>query len=120
MLGKIFENLLADNKDKGAFYTPKEIVRYMCQESLIAYLETNTTIAKDKIRQFVLTPEEGVAHIPDNKKDKLLNALKNLKICDPAIGSGAFPMGLLNELLKCHEALTTSPTVNCKLSIVNY
>ena len=106
MLGKIFENLLEDNKDKGAFYTPKEIVRYMCQESLIAYLETNTTIAKDKIRQFVLTPEEGVAHIPDNKKDKLLNALKNVKICDPAIGSGAFPMGLLNELLKCREALT--------------
>ena len=119
MLGKIFENLLEDNKDKGAFYTPKEIVRYMCQESLIAYLETSTTIAKDKIRQFVLTPEEGVAHIPDNKKDKLLNALKNVKICDPAIGSGAFPMGLLNELLKCREALTTSPTVNCKLSIVN-
>ena len=119
MLGKIFENLLEDNKDKGAFYTPKEIVRYMCQESLIAYLETNTTIAKDKIRQFVLTPEEGVAHIPDNKKDKLLNALKNVKICDPAIGSGAFPMGLLNELLKCREALTTSPSVNCKLSIVN-
>ena len=119
MLGKIFENLLEDNKDKGAFYTPKEIVRYMCQESLIAYLETNTSIAKDKIRQFVLTPEEGVAHIPDNKKDKLLNALKNVKICDPAIGSGAFPMGLLNELLKCREALTTSPTVNCKLSIVN-
>ena len=110
MLGKIFENLLEDNKDKGAFYTPKEIVRYMCQESLIAYLETNTTIAKDKIRQFVLTPEEGVAHIPDNKKDKLLNALKNVKICDPAIGSGAFPMGLLNELLKCREALVeTSP-----------
>ena len=107
MLGKIFENLLEDNKDKGAFYTPKEIVRYMCQESLIAYLETNTTIAKDKIRQFVLTPEEGVAHIPDNKKDKLLNALKNVKICDPAIGSGAFPMGLLNELLKCREALST-------------
>ena len=119
MLGKIFENLLEDNKDKGAFYTPKEIVRYMCQESLIAYLETNTTIARDKIRQFVLTPEEGVAHIPDNKKDKLLNALKNVKICDPAIGSGAFPMELLNELLKCREALTTSPTVNCKLSIVN-
>ena len=106
MLGKIFENLLEDNKDKGAFYTPKEIVRYMCQESLIAYLETNTTIAKDKIRQFVLTPEEGVAHIPDNKKDKLLNAIKKVKICDPAIGSGAFPMGLLNELLKCREALT--------------
>ena len=106
MLGKIFENLLEDNKDKGAFYTPKEIVRYMCQESLIAYLETNTSVAKDKIRQFVLSPEEGVAGIPDNKKPKLLAALEEVKICDPAIGSGAFPMGLLNELLHCREVLS--------------
>lgn len=106
MLGKIFENLLEDNKDKGAFYTPKEIVRYMCQESLIAYLETNTSIAKEKIRQFVLSPEEGVADIPENKKSKLLAALEEVKICDPAIGSGAFPMGLLNELLHCREVLS--------------
>lgn len=106
MLGKIFENLLEDNKDKGAFYTPKEIVRYMCQESLIAYLETNTSVAKDKIRQFVLSPEEGVADIPENKKPKLLTALEEVKICDPAIGSGAFPMGLLNELLLCREVLS--------------
>ena len=106
MLGKIFENLLEDNKDKGAFYTPKEIVRYMCQESLIAYLETNTSVAKDKIRQFVLSPEEGVADIPENKKPKLLAALEEIKICDPAIGSGAFPMGLLNELLHCREVLS--------------
>lgn len=106
MLGKIFENLLEDNKDKGAFYTPKEIVRYMCQESLIAYLETNTSVAKDKIRQFVLSPEEGVADIPENKKSKLLVALEEVKICDPAIGSGAFPMGLLNELLHCREVLS--------------
>ncbi len=106
MLGKIFENLLEDNKDKGAFYTPKEIVRYMCQESLIAYLETNTSVAKDKIRQFVLSPEEGVVDIPENKKPKLLAALEDVKICDPAIGSGAFPMGLLNELLHCREVLS--------------
>lgn len=106
MLGKIFENLLEDNKDKGAFYTPKEIVRYMCQESLIAYLETNTSIAKDKIRQFVLSPEDGVADLPENKKPKLLAALEEVKICDPAIGSGAFPMGLLNELLHCREVLS--------------
>ena len=106
MLGKIFENLLEDNKDKGAFYTPKEIVRYMCQESLIAYLETNTSIAVDKLRRFVLSPEEGVTDIPDNKKAKLLAALTEVKICDPAIGSGAFPMGLLNELLHCREVLS--------------
>ena len=107
MLGKIFENLLEDNKDKGAFYTPKEIVRYMCQESLIAYLETNTSIAKEKIRNFVLSPEEGIADISEKWRCSLIKALENVKICDPAIGSGAFPMGLLNELLKCREALST-------------
>ena len=106
MLGKIFENLLEDNKDKGAFYTPKEIVRYMCQESLITYLETNTSIAADKIRQFVLSPEEGAENIPEMKRPKLVKALEDVKICDPAIGSGAFPMGLLNELLRCREALS--------------
>lgn len=106
MLGKIFENLLEDNKDKGAFYTPKEIVRYMCQESLIAYLDTNTSVANEKIRKFVLSPEEGVQDIPENKKAKLLSALEEVKICDPAIGSGAFPMGLLNELLHCREVLS--------------
>ena len=110
MLGKIFENLLEDNKDKGAFYTPKEIVRYMCQESLIAYLDTNTSIASEKIRKFVLSPEEGITDIPENKKDKLLLALKEVKICDPAIGSGAFPMGLLNELLHCREVLSGEST----------
>lgn len=105
MLGKIFENLLEDNKDKGAFYTPKEIVRYMCQESLIAYLDNETSIPEDKIRRFVLSPEDGVSDIPEAKRAKLLAALENVKICDPAIGSGAFPMGLLNELLRCRETL---------------
>ncbi len=121
MLGKIFENLLEDNKDKGAFYTPKEIVRYMCQESLIAYLETNTSIAKEKIRQFVLSPDENVAEIPENKKPKLLEALKEVKICDPAIGSGAFPMGLLNGLLSCREALEhlDVPRSEIKRSIIH-
>ena len=46
MLGHIFENLLEDNRERGAFYTPKEIVHYMCQESLVEYLKTNTTNLK--------------------------------------------------------------------------
>ena len=106
MLGKIFENLLEDNKDKGAFYTPKEIVRYMCQESLIAYLESDTKIEQETLRKFVQVPEEYVTDIPAEEKYKLQIALEEVKICDPAIGSGAFPMGLLNELLHCREALS--------------
>ena len=102
MLGRIFENLLEDNKDKGAFYTPKEIVSYMCRESLIAYLQTgiDDEPTKEAIRQFVTT-HQVQEHLPENT-DQLL---KDVKICDPAIGSGAFPMGLLKELFLCRTAL---------------
>ena len=105
MLGKIFENLLEDNKDKGAFYTPKEIVRYMCQESLITYLASKSKARDDKIRNFVLHPYDAVSELSNSEQNDLYNYLKAVKICDPAIGSGAFPMELLNELLHCEEAL---------------
>ena len=102
MLGRIFENLLEDNKDKGAFYTPKEIVGYMCRESLIAYLQTDIEKEEQKeaIRQFVTT-HQFVENLPSDT----LEMLKNVKICDPAIGSGAFPMGLLKELYLCRATL---------------
>ena len=100
MLGKIFENLLEDNKDKGAFYTPKEIVQYMCRESLIAYLEEK---AKIDARAFVVNHN---VTFTDSQKADVLKALLDVKICDPAVGSGAFPMGMLNELLACMKLLT--------------
>ena len=102
MLGRIFENLLEDNKDKGAFYTPKEIVTYMCRESLIAYLQTDIEKEEQKeaIRQFVTT-HKFVEHLPN----EIPQLLKDVKICDPAIGSGAFPMGLLKELFLCRSSL---------------
>jgi len=120
MLGKIFESLLEDNKAKGAFYTPKEIVRYMCKESLIAYLNSKVNSEKvnseltgtqitnhdsliTAVRQFVEHHEMQPELEP--YRDILDAALRNVKICDPAIGSGAFPMGLLNELWRCREAL---------------
>ncbi len=137
MLGKIFESLLEDNKAKGAFYTPKEIVRYMCKESLIAYLGAicfpadgktgNTCVTADgkntncedvvgsKIRTFVETHE-----FPDELepyREILDRSLREVKICDPAIGSGAFPMGLLNELWRCREALTAHDS--CSLITVH-
>ena len=108
MLGRIFENLLEDNKDKGAFYTPKEIVSYMCRESLIAYLQTDIEDepTKDAIRQFVTTHDASVIGSKASPLwGRLEGALRNVKICDPAIGSGAFPMGLLKELFQCRTAL---------------
>ena len=107
MLGRIFENLLEDNKDKGAFYTPKEIVGYMCRESLIAYLQTGIEdeTTKEAIRQFVITHDVATLGTNDRFRQQVDEALKNVKICDPAIGSGAFPMGLLKELFQCRTAL---------------
>lgn len=101
MLGKIFENLLEDNKEKGAFYTPKEIVQYMCKESLIAYLCSKVPGCDDDIRTFV--EDYDRTEVPES--EKVLDALRNVKICDPAIGSGAFPMGLLNLLVALREKL---------------
>jgi adenine-specific DNA-methyltransferase len=107
MLGHIFENLLEDNKDKGAFYTPKEIVHYMCKESLKEYLFAhdeqhfaNNELAKrsiDKIIQQVELNSDEKQYAEKNAF-KIIDALEQVKICDPAIGSGAFPMGLLQEI----------------------
>ena len=108
MLGKIFENLLEDNKDKGAFYTPKEIVRYMCQESLTAYLQTGIEDAevKEHIANFVKTNEvEELGGASSELAMSIDQKLIDVKICDPAIGSGAFPMGLLRELYACRKSI---------------
>lgn len=108
MLGKIFENLLEDNKDKGAFYTPKEIVRYMCQESLTAYLQTGIDDAevKEHIANFVKTSDvEELGGASSELAMSIDRKLIDVKICDPAIGSGAFPMGLLRELYACRKSI---------------
>ena len=111
MLGRIFESLLEDNKEKGAFYTPKEIVQYMCRRSLTAYLQTDVPKEKEKMRQaidcFVRTKDynELRLKLPPSLREQVAERLRTVKICDPAIGSGAFPMGLLRELYLCRIAL---------------
>ena len=104
MLGHIFENLLEDNKDKGAFYTPKEIVHYMCQESLIEYLCTKLdgNVERPDIERFIKNQEAGGIA---SYAEEILQALYDVRVCDPAIGSGAFPMGILMEILHAVETL---------------
>lgn len=130
MLGKVFENMLdiTERKSKGAFYTPREIVHYMCQESLIHYLDNclNQDLHDSKIGRidkkdielfireghFALENDERVANKGETKTyqyqlpesirknaDLIDKKLSSIKICDPAIGSGAFPVGLLHELV---------------------
>ena len=97
-----------DNKDKGAFYTPKEIVRYMCQESLTAYLQTDIDDAevKEHIANYVKTNDvEELGGASSELAMSIDQKLIDVKICDPAIGSGAFPMGLLRELYACRKSI---------------
>jgi type I restriction-modification system DNA methylase subunit len=122
MLGHIFENLLEENKEKGAFYTPKIIVEYMCKESLIAYLQTGLVENK------VINDKDAKAHkqievfikehekLEDNQfisrnKDIIDKLLQNVKICDPAVGSGAFPMGMLKEITWARMVLENTEDV---------
>ena len=130
MLGLIFENLLEDNKDKGAFYTPKKIVQFMCKQSLIQYLKQSIKdfIEKESKRKNkdiailndakLLLAEDGKVisdFVNTNESSKTIDIRTNailinhllsvVKICDPAIGSGAFPLGLLNEIFNCRRAL---------------
>lgn len=135
MLGKVFENLLEvnDRKSKGAFYTPREIVHYMCQESLINYLTNTLQIEEEDIREFILygdfmkdedTVKEkrqgnGGMYISENLYkldadgkvvvDRLTDmdeALKNVRVADPAVGSGAFPLGMLNEIVRARQNIS--------------
>ncbi len=125
MLGKIFENLLdvKDRKSKGAFYTPREIVHYMCQESLINYIVNTVGTPYEDTKDFILYGEimkdedcsrevkQGIADMlmPESiyKNLKLIDdALADVRVADPAVGSGAFPMGMVNEIVKARENIT--------------
>jgi adenine-specific DNA-methyltransferase len=107
MLGHIFENLLEDNKDKGAYYTPKAIVSYMARQSLLHYLQTHLgenaeliTLLNEK--DLTRHRKDGFVHQHAKRIAELLDAVK---VCDPAIGSGAFPIGVLQEILWTRLAL---------------
>ena len=117
MLGTIFENLLAEidpdteksaRKSTGSFYTPREIVDYMVEQSLINYLKSKTNIDNDNQLQLLfkeanLEPET----FSERQRIALLNALSDVKILDPACGSGAFPMGCLHKIILALQKLDT-------------
>ncbi len=130
MLGKVFENLLEvkDRKSKGTYYTPREIVHYMCQESLTNYLATELKgkVSKNDIEMLIKYGETVVEHeaevesrgketkiyshkLPKSIRDNanlIDEKLETIRICDPAVGSGAFPVGMMNEIIRTRNALT--------------
>ena len=135
MLGKVFENLLEvrDRKSKGAFYTPREIVHYMCQEVLIQYLIKETQLQEQDIRDFILLGDflkdedtskdkrqgsndmlisdsifkiDKEGKIVVNRLKDIDEALSNIRVADPAVGSGAFPLGMLNEIVRARQNIS--------------
>ncbi len=160
MLGKVFENLIEENlrKKHGSYYTPREIVHYMCQESLINYLDTalnaaeeslvstkpkQTTLLSDPepeqstikttvrrevvprgdLETFVHLGEQAslyetarlsgtISYRPQLPKSieehaRLIDEkLADITVCDPAVGSGAFPVGMMTEIVRARSALT--------------
>lgn len=135
MLGKVFENLLevSDRKSKGAFYTPREIVHYMCQETLISYLVKEIGAKEQDIRDFILLgdflkDEDTIKEKRQGSTDMLISedlykidkagnvivdrlkdidkALAEIRVADPAVGSGAFPLGMLNEIVRARQNIS--------------
>uniref|UniRef100_A0A7C3ND45 site-specific DNA-methyltransferase (adenine-specific) n=1 Tax=candidate division WOR-3 bacterium TaxID=2052148 RepID=A0A7C3ND45_UNCW3 len=108
MLGRIFENLLAEinpetsqpaRKSTGSYYTPRLIVDYMVNESLKYYLINEAGIEEKKIDDLLkFENEEIVNDLNDDEKEKIIDALEKVKILDPACGSGAFPIGMLQKI----------------------
>jgi len=123
------------NKDYGVYYTPRAIVHYMCQESLISYLETelNGKVKREDIERFVNLADNYLEYekIAVQKNEKIKNGeqketkyehkipkgiiekakeidniLANIKVCDPAVGSGAFLVGMLHEIVNLRQLLS--------------
>jgi len=110
LLGKVFENLLAAynpetgttaRKQTGSFYTPREIVNYMVDEALVAYLEVKLEEAHDSQTRLrdLLAYNNKPHQFTDEEEQKLIVAIDSIKVLDPACGSGAFPMGILHKLV---------------------
>ena len=106
MLGNVFENLLPENlrKERGTFYTPKYVVENICKETLFDFLnyETKFFLKEDVLKSFIFDKEFETPSIPNLKKyaQELDNLLLKVKICDPAVGSGAFAVKIMNLIVE--------------------
>jgi hypothetical protein len=111
MLGRIFENLLAEinpetgesaRKATGSFYTPREIVEHMVNNSMVNYLAEKTSISVKRLSDFldeVGTSENISHHFTEKEKSSIIYSLSKVKVIDPACGSGAFPIGILQKMV---------------------
>jgi len=109
LLGKVFENLLAAynpetektvRKSTGSYYTPRPIVQYMVDESLIAYLKKTVSDVEEETLRSLLSysDDDKVSTLNEQQTHDIVSAILNCKVLDPACGSGAFPMGMLQQM----------------------
>ena len=129
LLGQVFENLLAAynpetkesaRKSTGSFYTPRPIVEYMVNESLIAYLKTKVPSVEEDTWRALISYEDKHFELTEDQRTATLNALYECKILDPACGSGAFPMGMLQQMVHITRKLDSEfDPYQTKLRIIN-
>lgn len=110
MLGRIFENLLAEinpetgenaKKSTGSFYTPRDIVDYMVDNSILEYLKTKTGLDETRLKALISYSKEDddIASFTNAEKKAIISALYTVTVLDPACGSGAFPIGMLQKIV---------------------
>ena len=113
LLGRVFENLYQGDErhDTGTYYTPREIVHFMCREALDGYLRGKTGVDQgtlDDLRQEAVGSRDEHRPLPDVPADALIDALETVRVCDPAVGSGAFLLGTIQEIVALRRGILFS------------
>ena len=104
MLGKVFEELVTGRNESGAYYTPRPVVSFMCREALKGYLEgQDTGLPTEAITAFV--DDRDTSDIPVQAAGSVSRALDEITVVDPACGSGAYLLGMMQELVDLQSAL---------------
>ena len=113
LLGRVFENLYQGDErhDTGTYYTPREIVHFMCREALDGYLRDGTGVDQgtlNALRQEAIGSRDEHQPLPDIPADALIDALEKVRVCDPAVGSGAFLLGAIQEIVALRRGILFS------------
>ena len=113
LLGRVFENLYQgdERRKTGTYYTPREVVHFMCREVLDGYLRDATGIeqsALNALREEAVGSRDEYQAIPNIPADALIDALETVRICDPAVGSGAFLLGAIQEMVALRRGILFS------------
>jgi len=103
MLGKVFEELVTGRHDTGSYYTPRPVVSFMCREALKGYLSDKTKASAGAVA--ALVDRQEVSRLKETHAREILAALDDLKAVDPACGSGAYLLGLLQEMIVLYRLL---------------